>query len=347
MTPIYDWKNGIKENELNNVIDCLKANKIVVVPTETVYGLAANGTNNEACKSIFEAKGRAQDNPLIIHVSDKEMINKITKKRTPMEEKLIDSFMPGPFTLILRKKAIICDVATCLGPTVGIRMPSNKIIHEIIEKSGIPIAAPSANISGRPSGTNISDIYNEFDGKVSGFVDGGQCKIGIESTVVKVENEIPIILRPGFITEEDIRNVCGEVKLSENLFKVVSNDEKVESPGMKYRHYAPKTKCFLVDANEEQINKINNILKENKQKGIKTCVLAFKEDLPKIKVEDNLFIDIGSRDDLTTVSQKIFTDLRKIDKLNCDQALIEGTERKNLGLSIMNRLVRACENNVL
>ena len=326
MTPIYDWKNGIKENELNNVIDSLKANKIVVVPTETVYGLAANGTNNEACKSIFKAKGRAQDNPLIIHVSDKEMINKITKKRTPMEEKLIDSFMPGPFTLILRKKAIICDVATCSGPTVGIRMPSNKIIHEIIEKSGIPIAAPSANVSGRPSGTNISDIYDEFDGKVSGFVDGGQCKIGIESTVVKVENEIPIILRPGFITEEDIRNVCGEVKLSD---------------------YAPKTKCFLVDVNEEQINKINNILKENKQKGIKTCVLAFKEDLPKIEVEDNLFIDIGSKNDLTTVSQKIFTDLRKIDELNCDQALIEGTERKNLGLSIMNRLVRACENNVL
>ena len=233
------------------------------------------------------------------------------------------------------------------GPTVGIRMPNNKIIHEIIEKSGIPIAAPSANVSGRPSGTNISDIYDEFDGKVSGFVDGGQCKIGIESTVVKVENEVPIILRPGFITEEDIRNVCGEVRLSDNLFKVVSKDEKVESPGMKYKHYAPKTKCYLVDVNEEQVNKINNLLRVNKQKGIKTCVLAFKEDLPKIEVEDELIIDIGSKNDLTSVSKNIFTDLRRIDELNCDQALIEGTERKNLGLSLMNRLIRACENNVL
>ena len=347
MTPIYDWKNGINENELNNVIDSIKANKIVVVPTETVYGLAANGTSNEACKSIFKAKGRAQDNPLIIHVSDKKMLEEITEKRTKKKEKLIESFMPGPFTLILRKKAIICDVATCFGPTVGIRMPNNKIIHEIIEKSGIPIAAPSANVSGRPSGTNISDIYDEFDGKVSGFVDGGQCKIGIESTVVKVENEVPIILRPGFITEEDIRNVCGEVRLSDNLFKVVSKDEKVESPGMKYKHYAPKTKCYLVDVNEEQVNKINNLLRVNKQKGIKTCVLAFKEDLPKIEVEDELIIDIGSKNDLTSVSKNIFTDLRRIDELNCDQALIEGTERKNLGLSLMNRLIRACENNVL
>ena len=223
-------------------------------------------------------------------------------------------------------------------------MPSNKIIHEIIEKSGIPIAAPSANISGRPSGTNISDIYEEFNGKVSYFIDGGQCKIGIESTVVKVENEVPIILRPGFITEEDIKKVCGTVKLSDNLFKVVSENEKVESPGMKYRHYAPKTQCIMIKYDQDQIEKINGILKENKEKGIKTCFLGFKEDRPKINIQDDLFIELGSREDLASVSQNVFSDLRKIDKLECDQALIE---REKLGLSIMNRLVRACENKVL
>ena len=347
MTPIFDWKNGIKDKELNTIIDLIKANEIVIVPTETVYGLAANGTSDEACKKIFIAKGRKQDNPLIIHVSDKEMINKITKERTPMEEKLINSFMPGPFTLILRKKKMICDVATCSGETVGIRMPNNKIIHEIIAKSGIPIAAPSANVSGRPSGTNIEDIYDEFDGKVSYFIDGGQCPIGIESTVVKVENEIPIILRPGFITEEDIKEVCGKVEISKNLFKVVAETEKVESPGMKYRHYAPKTQCIMINYDQNQINKINEILKENKSKGIKTCFLGFKEDRPKIDIQDDLFIELGSRENLEVVSQNIFADLRKVDTLNCDQALIEGIKREELGLSIMNRLVRACENNVL
>lgn len=347
MTPIFDWKNTINQDELNSIIDAIKANELVIVPTETVYGLAANGTSDEACQKIFIAKGRKQDNPLIIHVSDKEMIDKITEERTPMEERLINSFMPGPFTLILRKKKIICDVATCSGETVGIRMPSNKIIHEIIEKSGIPIAAPSANVSGRPSGTNVADIYDEFDGKVSYFIDGGQCKIGIESTVVKVENEVPVILRPGFITEEDIKKVCGKVELSKNLFKVVSDNEKVESPGMKYRHYAPKTQCVMISYDQNQIDKINEVLQSNREKGIKTCFLGFKEDRAKIDIQDDLFIELGSKENLAAVSQNIFTDLRKVDKLNCDQALIEGIKREELGLSIMNRLVRACENNVL
>jgi L-threonylcarbamoyladenylate synthase len=345
MTPIYDWKKEIKSKELNNVIDILKSNGLVIVPTETVYGLAANGFSNEACSKIFTAKGRAQDNPLIIHVSDVEMIDKITEPRSAIEQKLIESFMPGPFTLILKKKKVICDIATCGGDSVGIRMPSNPIMHEIISKSGIAIAAPSANISGRPSGTNIGDIYEEFKDRVDAFIDGGECNIGIESTVVKVIDGIPTILRPGFVTEDDIKKVCGKVKLSDKLFSTVSPEEKVESPGMKYRHYAPKTKCELVEFGEDQIDKIKTILSKNKDKRI--CVMGFSEDKNKFDIAPELFIDFGSKNNLNEISKNIFTDLRKIDKLNCDIAIIEGLEKKNLGLSIMNRLVRACENNII
>ena len=204
---VFDWKKGIKQSELNIVVDTLKNDGLVILPTETVYGLGANACSNIACKKIFEAKGRAQDNPLIVHVSDMNMIGRVVQDLSEIEEKLVKAFMPGPFTLILKKSKIISDVASCNMDTIGVRMPSNKIINEVISKSGFPIAAPSANISGRPSGTNVDDIIEEFDGRVSIIVDGGDSDIGIESTVVKVIDNIPVILRPGFITEDDIKKV--------------------------------------------------------------------------------------------------------------------------------------------
>ena len=204
---VFDWKNGVNQNELNIVVDMLKKDKLVILPTETVYGLGANACSNIACKKIFEAKGRAQDNPLIVHVSDINMIEKVTCDLNEVEKKLVKAFMPGPFTLILKKSKLISDVASCNMDTIGVRMPSNKIINEVIRKCGFPIAAPSANISGKPSGTNVADIKDEFDGRVNVIVDGGDSDIGIESTVVKVIDNIPVILRPGFITEDDIKKV--------------------------------------------------------------------------------------------------------------------------------------------
>ena len=343
MTKIYDWKNEIKEDELNSVIDTLKDNGLVILPTETVYGLAASAFSNDACKNIFIAKGRAQDNPLIVHVSSKKMIYDIVEKPTEIEEKLIDSFMPGPFTLILKKKPCICDTVTCNSETVGIRMPIHPIIHKIIDQSNIPLAAPSANISGKPSGTCVDDIKEEFNNKVDLIVDGGKCNIGIESTVVKVIDNVPVILRPGFITEDDIKKVIGNVKLSDKLFTKVTENEKVESPGMKYRHYAPKTKCILVEQNNQQVNKINKLISDNSNCG----VLGFSEDADLIHISKDKFICLGSKNNLQEISSNIFTCLRKVDTLNCSFAIIEGLEKKNLGLSIMNRLVRACENNVI
>ena len=341
MKYLFNWEKSIKEEELNKVIEVLKNNGLALLPTETVYGIAANALSDEACKKIFSAKGRAQDNPLIVHVSDKQMLYKLVKNISEVEQKLIDNFMPGPFTLILEKQNIISNTASAGNSTIGIRMPSNSIIHEVINKSGIPLAAPSANISGRPSGTNVEDIFDELKDKVDCIVNGGECKIGIESTVVKVINDVPTILRPGFITEDDIEKVIGKVALSDKLFKKVTKDDKVESPGMKYRHYAPKTKCILVSKSENQINIINNILKKEKS----VCILGFSED--KEKINTNKFIDMGSKENLNEIAQNIFSSLRKIDKQNVELAIIEGVEKKDLGLSIMNRLVRACENNVI
>lgn len=204
---VFDWKNGVNQNELNIVVDMLKKDELVILPTETVYGLGANACSNIACKKIFEAKGRAQDNPLIVHVSDINMIEKVACDLNEVEKKLVKAFMPGPFTLILKKSKLISDIASCNMNTIGVRMPSNKIINEVIRKFGFPIAAPSANISGKPSGTNVLDIKDEFDSRVNVIVDGGDSDIGIESTVVKVIDNIPVILRPGFITEDDIKKV--------------------------------------------------------------------------------------------------------------------------------------------
>ena len=204
---VFDWKNGVNQNELNIVVDMLKKDELVILPTETVYGLGANACSNIACKKIFEAKGRAQDNPLIVHVSDINMIEKVACDLNEVEKKLVKAFMPGPFTLILKKSKLISDIASCNMDTIGVRMPSNKIINEVIRKFGFPIAAPSANISGKPSGTNVADIKDEFDGRVNVIVDGGDSDIGIESTVVKVIDNIPVILRSGFITEDDIKKV--------------------------------------------------------------------------------------------------------------------------------------------
>lgn len=340
----FNWSKNINQDELNIAIDVLKNNGLILVPTETVYGIAANACSDEACMKIFKAKNRAQDNPLIIHVSDKEMINFVAEKPTDVEQKLIDAFMPGPFTLILKKKNVICNVASCNMETIGVRMPSNKIIHELIKQSNIPIAAPSANISGKPSGTKISDIKQELSDKMDVIIDGGECKIGIESTVVKVNDDgIPEILRPGYITENDIKNVIGNVKLSDKLFKKVSKNEKVESPGMKYRHYAPSTECVLVKFDDEQVKKVNQIISNNKD----VCVLGFEEDFDKININKEKFINMGRKNNLEEISHNLFSSLRKIDTMNVRLAIIEGVKKENLGLSIMNRLVRAASNNVI
>lgn len=212
MGKIFDWKNGINEYELQEVVSRIRSGDLVVFPTETVYGIGTIALDSLATSKIYTAKGRPSDNPLIVHVSDFDMLKKCTKEISEIEEKLIKAFMPGPFTLILKKSDIIPNEVSANLDTVGIRMPSNKIANTIIRRAAVPVAAPSANVSGRPSGTNISDIKKELLDKVSIMIDGGDSDIGLESTVVKVVDNIPVILRPGKISVEDIEKVVRKRK---------------------------------------------------------------------------------------------------------------------------------------
>lgn len=203
----YNWKETINTEELKNVANLIKNGEIIVFPTETVYGIGANALDENAVKKIFIAKGRPTDNPLIVHVANKQDIGRVALTPSAVEQKLIDTFMPGPITIILKKKPIIPNVVSAGLDTVGIRMPSNEIANKIISAAMVPIAAPSANISGKPSGTRVQDIREELESKVSVLIDGGESEYGLESTVVKVVGDEPVILRPGKISPEDIKEV--------------------------------------------------------------------------------------------------------------------------------------------
>ena len=241
------------------------------------------------------------------------------------------SVMPGPFTIVLKKKDIIPNCVTANLDTVGIRIPINPIANRFLEYVKVPIAAPSANISSRPSGTKVSDIKDEFEGKVNYIIDGGESKIGLESTVVKVIDNIPTILRPGFITKEDIEEVIGVCNVSSHVLSEIKETEKVESPGMLYKHYAPKTKCLLVYSDD--INKLKKIIKDNLVD--KTIILGSD------KLNDiNCYKYVNYGNSLEEIAHNIFSKLRECDKLNGDLIIIEGVKKEGLGLAIMNRLIR-------
>lgn len=339
----YNWIEKTDTEELKVICNLIRNGELVIFPTETVYGIGANALDENAVGKIFIAKGRPSDNPLIVHVADKRKIEEITQDITEMEQILIDNFMPGPFTLILKRKPIIPDIVTAGLDTVAVRMPDNIIARGIIQFSGVPIAAPSANISGRPSGTNIEDIRKELEGKVSAIVDGGETPIGLESTVVKVVDEIPVILRPGKVTPEEIEKVARIVKIDEKVFSKVNKDDKIESPGMKYRHYAPETKCKLINyLNElDQIFYLKKIIKEHAGNVV---VIGFEEHKDKVFVSEGRFISVAnSQKDLEEYAKNIYTSLRKADEMKPEIILIEGVPKKGLGIAIMNRILRTCE----
>ncbi len=331
------------QNDINNAAQVIRNGGLVLFPTETVYGIGANGLDDEAVKKIFEAKGREQDNPLILHISDMDMLPRIAQNISELEYKLMDAFWPGPFTIVLNKIPGIAMRATCGGDTVAVRMPNNKIAHDLIKASNLPIAAPSANISGRPSGTNLKDIIGELKDKVDFIIDGGETQIGVESTVVRVVNDEVKILRPGKITKEDIEKIVSQVEIDKNVLGQINENEKVLSPGMKYKHYAPKTHCKLVysEDNQKIVDRIIEIASEYD----KVLILSSTENLKYYSIYQT--IDIGSRNNLLEISHNIFSDLRKIDSYDVQIALIEGVAPQGFGLAIMNRLIRACEHDYL
>lgn len=335
-----DLKNDNDYNKIKPAAESIRNGKLVLFPTETVYGIGANALDENAVKDIFIAKGRAQDNPLIVHIANIEKLDDLVQNVGEIELKLMKTFWPGPLTIVLEKKPIIPNVITGGLDTVAIRMPSNEIARKLIEYSGCPIAAPSANVSGKPSGTLVEDIIEELDGKVDYIIDSGKVDIGVESTVVRVVDGKVHILRPGKITPEDIQKLGLEVFIEKQILGEYKKDEKVMSPGIKYKHYAPTTKCLLVYSEDEEklINKINENIQEKK-----AVVICKSKNMDKYNAEYKL--DMGNS--LEEITTNIFTLLRKADKYNAEIIAIEGVQKDGLGLAIMNRLLRACSHNYI
>ena len=340
-------KNVSEYEKLEQAGKIIREGGLVLFPTETVYGLGANGLDSEAVKKIYKAKGRSSDNPLILHISDIEMLGKIAKDISDIEFKLMNAFWPGPFTIILNKTDLVPSSVSGGLDTVGVRMPDNDIAQNLIKYADVPIAAPSANISGRPSGTSVEDIYQELSDKVDCIVDGGKTNIGVESTVVRVINGVVHILRPGKITVEEITKVAGTPVVDKHVLGKLEDGAKVMSPGMKYKHYAPLTNCVLVYNNDNNVlrTKINETIDEFLKNNKKIILMCLSDNAAYFKNKNITIIDMGNS--LDEVSKNIFTDLRKADTYNGDLIIIQGVTTKGLGLAIMNRLLRACNFNII
>ncbi|MEF2819123.1 MAG: L-threonylcarbamoyladenylate synthase [Clostridium sp.] len=317
----------------------------VAFPTETVYGLGANALDDEAVRKIFIAKGRPQDNPLIIHVSTKE-ISELVKDVPEVAQKIIDKFWPGPLTVILEKKDIIPNVTSANLNTIGIRMPNSEIALKLIELAERPVAAPSANISGRPSPTEVERCVEDLNGRVDYIIGGESSDIGVESTIVDCTVNPPLVLRPGGITLEMLKEINPEIELDKALKSKPNDDFKPKAPGMKYKHYAPNAHLKIIKGkNEKTIEIINEIVENYIEKGNDVAILTTNENLNKFN--NGKVISLGSENDLKEIAKNLFEALRKCDDLRVQYILCQGFEENGVGLAIMNRLNKAAGYDIL
>mgnify|MGYP000276284427 FL=1 len=317
----------------------------VAFPTETVYGLGANALDEEAVKKIFIAKGRPQDNPLIVHVCSKN-ISELVKEVPEVAQRMIDKFWPGPLTIILEKNDIIPNMTSANLNTVGIRMPSSEIALKLIELSKRPIAAPSANISGRPSPTEVERCIEDLNGKVDYIIGGESSDIGVESTIIDCTVNPPLVLRPGGITLEMLKEIDSNIEIDSALKSKPTENFKPKAPGMKYRHYAPKAHLKIIKGkNEKTIEIINEILENYIEKGNDVAILTTNENLNKFN--SGKVISLGSENNLNEIAKNLFETLRKCDDLGVQHILCQGFEEKGVGLAIMNRLNKAAGYDIL
>ena len=318
---------------------------IVAFPTETVYGLGANALDEEAVKKIFIAKGRPQDNPLIVHVCSKN-ISELVKEVPEVAQRMIDKFWPGSLTIILEKNDIIPNMTSANLNTVGIRMPSSEIALKLIELSKRPIAAPSANISGRPSPTEVERCIEDLNGKVDYIIGGESSDIGVESTIIDCTVNPPLVLRPGGITLEMLKEIDSNIEIDSALKSKPTENFKPKAPGMKYRHYAPKAHLKIIKGkNEKTIEIINEILENYIEKGNDVAILTTDENLNKFN--SGKVISLGSENNLNEIAKNLFETLRKCDDLGVQHILCQGFEEKGVGLAIMNRLNKAAGYDIL
>lgn len=320
--------------------DLLRSGKLVAFPTETVYGLGANGLDEKAVLSIFHAKGRPADNPLILHIYDTEQLNALCHVPN-IAKQLMDAFWPGPLTLLFEKKETVPAAVTAGLPTVAVRMPSHPVASMLLKTCGLPVAAPSANRSGKPSPTSAGHVLEDMDGRIPLVIDGGKCDVGLESTVLDLCHGTPTILRPGGITLEMLENVLhGDVALAGSILRPLQKDEPALSPGMRYRHYAPEASVTLVEGPEEKvIPMLRSLFSAEKEKGKKCCVLCFSEHIPMLSDCDPH--DIGSAASPDEVARCLFQTLRRLDEEKMEVVFSEVVRPEGIGLAVMNRLGRA------
>ena len=316
----------------------LAGGEVVGIPTETVYGLAANALDEAAVAKIFAAKGRPQDNPLIIHISALEQLVDLAEEISPAVWQMAEQFWPGPLTMVVKKKDIVPDRTSAGLDTVGIRMPSHPVARAIIDAAGVPLAAPSANTSGKPSPTTARDVLDDMNGKIPAIVDGGACTVGVESTVVDMTGEFPQILRPGAITEEMIREAMGAVSTDRATLAGLSAAAKVRSPGMKYRHYAPKAPVILLEGAPEDTYLA--LLEQMQQPW--TGVICFEEYLPAIKEsKSRLVYSLGYSWDHAEHARRLFALLRKFDRTQAKRIVVQCPRTMGANAGTVNRLRKA------
>lgn len=324
--------------------ELLKAGALVAFPTETVYGLGANALDEKAAAKIYAAKGRPSDNPLIVHIADMEKLENITEEIPEAAVKLAEKFWPGPLTMVMKKSAVVPLGTTGGLNTVAVRMPSHPIALEMIRYGGGYIAAPSANTSGRPSPTLASHVADDMDGIIPMILDGGPVGIGIESTIIDLTEEIPTILRPGFITKEMLEEVVGEVQIDKGLEADAKTPPK--APGMKYRHYAPKAELVIVEgAREAVIEKINALVKEKEARGMIAGIIGTEETF--LRYPAGIVKSIGTRNDELSISSHLYSILREFDESDAQVIYSESFEEGAMGSAIMNRLLKAAGHKII
>lgn len=302
---------------------------LVAFPTETVYGLGADALNDEAVKNIYTAKGRPSDNPLIVHIAEKGDIKPLVREVTPKAKALMDAFFPGPLTIILPKSDKVGKTVSGGLDTVAVRMPINETAHALIKASGCPIAAPSANTSGLPSPTRAKYVIDDMMGKIDAIIDGGDCEYGVESTVITLATEVPTLLRPGAITKEMLESVIGEVYVAPAVLEGMKDNEVAASPGMKYKHYAPKAKVVIVKGDKEKYEKFVN----SRKNAYALCFDGDNITIPKVTY--------GRENDDLSQARELFDALRHLDELGAEKVYAHIPHKDGVGMAVYNRLIRA------
>ncbi|NLI55044.1 MAG: threonylcarbamoyl-AMP synthase [Clostridiales bacterium] len=340
--PAYDTQviNAIRQEEAGTIQGArlIQAGELVAFPTETVYGLGADGLNAEAVKKIFEAKGRPADNPLIEHIAKKSDVRQLWRRIPKQAQSLMDTFWPGPLTLIAPKSDRVPDEVTAGLDTVAVRMPQNRTARALIAKAGVPIAAPSANRSGRPSPTTAQHVMDDLCGRIPLILDGGPCKYGVESTVLSLVGE-PTILRPGAITREMLAALIGEVRVAESILRPMKDGETAASPGMKYQHYSPNAEVVAVIGSPVNTAKrIGALYRAAEAEGKTVEIAATEQTKPFYKGMRHVVL--GDRNEPETLCANLFSALREMDE-RADLILAEGIPAEDEGLAYMNRLLRA------